>query len=89
MSQGDVLNIAQEALKVILMVSAPILGISLLVGLLISILQATTQINEATLSFVPKIIAVLISIVVFGPWILRTLVDFAQNLFLNINTYIM
>lgn len=89
MSQGDILNIAQEALKIILMVSAPILGISLLVGLIISIIQATTQINESTLSFVPKIIAVLISIIVFGPWILSSLVNYTETLFRNINSYIM
>ncbi|SCG83436.1 Flagellar biosynthetic protein fliQ [Proteiniborus sp. DW1] len=88
MSQGEVLNIAQQALKTILMVSAPMLGFGLLVGLLVSIFQATTQIQEATLSFVPKIIAVFISILVFGPWILNVLIDLTLNLFNNINTYI-
>ena len=89
MNQGDVLNIAQQAMKIILMVSAPMLGFGLLVGLLVSIFQATTQIQEATLAFVPKIVAVLISFLVFGPWILRVLIDFTQNLFISINTYIM
>lgn len=88
MSQGEVLSIAQQALRTILMVSAPMLGFGLLVGLLVSIFQATTQIQEATLAFVPKIVAVLISILVFGPWILNVLTGFAQNLFLNINSYI-
>lgn len=88
MSHGEVLNIAQQALRTILMVSAPMLGFGLLVGLLISIFQATTQIQEATLAFVPKIVAVFISILVFGPWILNVLMDFTLNLFNNINTYI-
>ncbi len=88
MSQGEVLNIAQQALKMILMVSAPMLGFGLLVGLLISIFQATTQIQEATLAFVPKIVAVFISILVFGPWILNVLMDFTLNLFNNISSYI-
>lgn len=88
MSHGEVLNIVQQALRTILMVSAPMLGFGLLVGLLISIFQATTQIQEATLAFVPKIVAVFISILVFGPWILNVLMDFTLNLFNNINTYI-
>ncbi|WIV10871.1 flagellar biosynthesis protein FliQ [Proteiniborus sp. MB09-C3] len=88
MSQGEVLNIAQQALRTILMVSAPMLGFGLLVGLLVSIFQATTQIQEATLAFVPKIVAVFISILVFGPWILNVLMDFTLNLINNINTYI-
>jgi len=88
MNQGDVLNLAQEAMRIILMVSAPMLGFGLLVGLLVSIFQATTQIQEATLAFVPKIVAVLISVIVFGPWILRILIDFTQKLFINLNTYI-
>jgi len=88
MNQGDVLNLAQEAMRIILMVSAPMLGFGLLVGLLVSIFQATTQIQEATLAFVPKIVAVLVSVIVFGPWILRILIDFTQKLFINLNTYI-
>lgn len=88
MSQGDVLKLAQDAIRTILVVAAPMLGFSLLVGLLVSIFQAVTQIQEATLAFVPKIIAVLISLIVFGPWILRSLTEFATELFGNINLYI-
>ncbi|SDZ03066.1 flagellar biosynthetic protein FliQ [Proteiniborus ethanoligenes] len=88
MGQGEIILIAQQALKTILMVSAPMLGFGLLVGLLVSIFQATTQIQEATLAFVPKIIAVFISLLIFGPWILNVLTEFAQNLFLNINSFI-
>ncbi|HOA81962.1 MAG TPA: flagellar biosynthesis protein FliQ [Defluviitaleaceae bacterium] len=88
MSQGEVLNIAQQALKMILMISAPMLGFGLLVGLLVSIFQATTQIQEATLAFVPKIIAVFISLLVFGPWILNKLIDFTLGLLNNLNSFI-
>lgn len=83
-----VVNIIQQASLMILLLSAPMLLIGLVVGLVVSIFQATTQIQEATLSFVPKIIAVLISMVIFGPWILSTIVNFTKNLFLNINNFI-
>ncbi len=88
MSEGEIIRIAQEGLKTILMASAPMLGFGLLVGLIVSIFQATTQIQEATLAFVPKIVAVLLSFVLFGSWILRTVVDFASSLLGNINLYI-
>jgi flagellar biosynthetic protein FliQ len=64
------------------------LGFGLLVGLLVSIFQATTQIQEATLAFIPKIIAVLVAFIVFGPWILTYIVEFTEDLFNNINVYI-
>lgn len=67
MNQGDVLKLAQDAIKTILMVSAPMLIFSLVVGLIVSIIQAVTQIQEATLAFVPKIVAVLLSLIIFGP----------------------
>lgn len=85
MSQNDVVTIIQQALYTIIIVSSPVLLVSLLVGLIVSIFQATTQINEQTLSFVPKIIAVFISIMAFGPWMLNKLIDFTNNLFNFIN----
>lgn len=88
MSQGDVLKIAQDAVRTILMLSAPMLGFSLLVGLIISIFQAVTQIQEATLSFVPKIVAVLIAFIVFGPWMLKVIIQFTDNLLTNLNNFI-
>jgi flagellar biosynthetic protein FliQ len=88
MDTNLVLKILQDALLTMLYVSAPILVISLLVGLIVSIFQATTQIHEQTLSFVPKIIAVIISILLFGSWMLVKLVEFTKNLCLNINEYI-
>lgn len=88
MDQGTVIDIAQKALRTILYVSAPILGISLIVGLAISIFQATTQIQEQTLAYVPKILAVMASILLFGAWMLRTLSDFTLDIYSNINLYI-
>jgi flagellar biosynthetic protein FliQ len=85
MDQGTVINLAQNALLTILYVSAPILGLSLLVGLAVSIFQATTQIQEQTLSFIPKILAVITAIAVFGSWMLNTLVEYTHKLYGNIN----
>lgn len=88
MSEGDVLKLVQEAIRTVLLISAPMLILSLLVGLAISVIQAVTQIQEATLSFVPKIVAVLLSLIVFGPWILKFVTEFTSELFTNINLYI-
>ncbi len=76
-----VVDIGRHALYTMLLVSAPMLGLGLLVGLIVSILQAVTQINEMTLTFVPKIIAVSVATVVFLPWIIRMLVSFASEQF--------
>ena len=89
MTDQVVVSIAKEAVLTILLGTGPALGIGMLVGLLVSIFQATTQIQEQTLTFVPKIVAVLVSIVVFGPWMLRILVDFAHRLLSNLHAYIM
>jgi flagellar biosynthetic protein FliQ len=75
-----VLGLAHEAVLTVLLVSAPILGAALLTGLLISILQATTQIQEMTLVFVPKIVVVLLVVLLFGPWMLNILVNFTHGL---------
>ncbi|ADD02482.1 flagellar biosynthetic protein FliQ [Thermoanaerobacter mathranii subsp. mathranii str. A3] len=88
MNTGVVIDIGREALTVTLTVATPLLAVALVVGLLISIFQATTQIQEQTLSFVPKIVAILISLILFGPWMLTTLVNYTQRLFLNINNFI-
>lgn len=88
MNQGDVLKLAQDAIRTILMVSAPMLIFSLAVGLIVSIIQAVTQIQEATLAFVPKIIAVLLSLIIFGPWILKVITQFTTDLLTNVNLYI-
>ncbi|PDO11248.1 MAG: flagellar biosynthetic protein FliQ [Candidatus Reconcilbacillus cellulovorans] len=88
MSSETVVRIASEAVFTVLKVSAPLLGLALLVGLVISIFQATTQIQEQTLVFVPKIVAVLVALLVFGPWMLRTLRDFAFHLLDNLSAYV-
>ena len=88
MDQDTVVNIAQNALMMVLYISAPLLGISLIVGLAVSIFQATTQIQEQTLSFIPKILSVIVAIAAFGSWMLSKLIDYTNNLFQNILQYI-
>lgn len=88
MNEGEILRLAQEGMKTILMASAPMLGFGLLVGLAVSIFQATTQIQEATLAFIPKIVAVLVSFVFFGPWIMKLILEFTESLFMNLSMYI-
>ncbi|HHZ17183.1 MAG TPA: flagellar biosynthesis protein FliQ [Peptococcaceae bacterium] len=80
MTQDFIVFIAKEAVYTTLLLSGPLLGSSLLVGLLISIFQATTQIQEQTLTFVPKIVVVFISLVIFGPWMLNLLIAFTTNI---------
>ncbi|HHY11836.1 MAG TPA: flagellar biosynthesis protein FliQ [Firmicutes bacterium] len=80
MTLDQVVSIGKETLGVTLLVAMPCLVISVAVGLLISIFQATTQIHDQTLSFVPKIVAVMLTLMLFGGWMLKTLVDFAQRL---------
>lgn len=88
MTTEMVLRLAQETVYTILIVIAPVVGVALLVGLLVSIFQATTQIQEQTLSFVPKIVAVFLAILFFGAWMLQRVVDFAQNLLGNLSSYV-
>ena len=83
--EGTVIHLEAKALVTVLLVAGPMIGFSLAVGLLVSILQAATQIQEQTLSFIPKIVAVFVAGLIFGPWMLRVLIDFAMNLFANIN----
>ena len=79
MNAQMVLTMGQDALLMLLMVSAPILGIVLLVGLVISLFQAITQVNEATLTFIPKLIAAMLALAIAGPWMLSMLVDFIRR----------
>lgn len=88
MEQEIVMEIAQRTLLIILYVSAPILGLSLIVGLVISIFQAATQIHEQTLTFIPKILSVIAAIALFGTWMLRMLIEYTQQLYSNILQYI-
>jgi flagellar biosynthesis protein FliQ len=84
MTEGMVMDLARNALTITLQLAAPILIFSLVSGLIISVFQAVTQINEMTLSFVPKIMAVLAAAVIFGPWMLNSLITYMTNLFVNL-----
>jgi flagellar biosynthetic protein FliQ len=84
MTSQSVLTIAQEALQVTVLVSAPLLLTALVVGLLVSVFQAATQINEMTLSFIPKLLSIFAALIVAGPWILTMLVDYMQRLYSSI-----
>lgn len=88
MSEEFVIGLAGQAIYTLLKVTAPMLGLGLIVGLLVSIFQATTQIHEQTLAFIPKIIAVFVAVLLFGPWILNVLVDFTGHLLGNLANYI-
>ena len=79
MNSQMVLTMGQEALLMLLMVSAPVLGAALVVGLLVSLFQAVTQIHEATLAFVPKLIAVIAVFAIAGPWMLTMLVEYIRR----------
>lgn len=84
MNADAVLSLSQNALQIAIMVSAPLLLTALVVGLVVSILQAATQINEATLSFIPKLLGVFAATVIAGPWMIQVLVDYMQRLFTSI-----
>lgn len=88
MSAEFIIGLAGQAVYIVLQVSAPMLVLALLAGLLISIFQATTQIQEQTLAFVPKIIVVLVALLLFGPWILTTMVDYTYGILDNLHKYI-
>lgn len=79
MNAQMVLTMGQEALLTLLMVSAPVLGIVLVVGLVISLFQAITQINESTLTFIPKLVAAMLVFALAGPWMLSILVDYIRR----------
>ncbi len=81
MTPQMVVSIGREALMLTLMISAPMLIFGLVIGLIISIFQAVTQIQEMTLSFVPKILAVAVALLVFLPWIINKMIDFTTHMF--------
>ena len=84
MTPQTVLTLGQQALEITLMVSAPLLITALVVGLAVSVLQAATQINEMTLSFIPKLIAMVVALVVAGPWMLTMFTDYIQRMLTSI-----
>jgi flagellar biosynthetic protein FliQ len=88
MTQDMAIQVGREALFMVMLVAAPMLGLGLIVGVVVSIFQATTQIQEQTLVFVPKIIATFVAILLFGPWILGMLVDYTREIFTSFNSVI-
>ncbi len=88
MTPTAVIELGRQAIEVTLMVSAPLFLAALATGLLISIFQAATQINEMTLSFVPKLVAIFVTLVLAGPWMITLLTDFMRRLFESIPTMI-
>ncbi len=84
MNSQTVMSMTYLAMKVALSMAGPLLLVTLIVGLLISIFQAATQINEMTLSFIPKLLAVGTAVVLLGPWLISTMVDYMQTLFASI-----
>ena len=84
MTPETVMTMGRTAMEVTLMVSAPLLLVALIVGLVISIFQAATQINEATLSFIPKLVGVFVALVVAGPWMLSVMLDYMRQVFTGI-----
>lgn len=84
MTPGTVMEIGRQAIEVTLLMSAPMLFAALVVGLIVSIFQAATQINESTLQFVPKLVVMLLVLLLVGPWMLQFLMDYIQRLFESI-----
>jgi len=88
MENDFVIEVVNQAIKVTLMLSAPMLLGALLVGILISIFQAVTQINEQTLSFIPKILVIIAAMVIFSPWMIETMVTYTHDLFTSIPEFV-
>ncbi len=86
LSQAEIIHVIQDGVYTILIVSAPMLVIGLVVGLIISIMQATTQIHEQTLAFVPKIVAIFAALIIFGGFMLTSLTEFTSRIFSYINS---
>ena len=78
------MTLAHQAMYVALLLSAPLLLVALVVGLIVSLFQAATQINESTLSFIPKLLAVAITLVIAGPWMLSTMLDYLRQILTNV-----
>ena len=86
MSPQTVIHIGRQAVQTVLMTSAPMLIAALVIGLIISIFQAATQINEQTMTFIPKIVAVFVTLLIFGPWIMEVLITFTTGIITQIAT---
>lgn len=85
MSETFIVNIGNQAIMAVIKVAGPVLIVSMVIGLLISIFQAVTQIQEQTLTFVPKVLAIIVVFLILGPWMLQVLISFIQNMFNSIS----
>jgi flagellar biosynthesis protein FliQ len=88
LSSDFIITLGQNAIWTMLKVCGPLLGIGLLVGLIVSIFQATTQIQEQSLQFIPKLLAIFIAMIVFGPWMLSVILDYARSILGNLSSFI-
>ncbi|MES2070395.1 MAG: flagellar biosynthesis protein FliQ [Pseudomonadota bacterium] len=86
MTPDSVMTLGRQAMEVTLMVSAPLLLVALGIGLIVSIFQAATQINETTLSFIPKLVGIFLTLIIAGPWMLTVLLDYMRQVFTSIPT---
>ncbi|MES3025721.1 MAG: flagellar biosynthesis protein FliQ [Pseudomonadota bacterium] len=84
MTPETVMTMGRHAMEITLMVAAPMLLVALIIGLIVSIFQAATQINEATLSFIPKLVGIFVALVVAGPWMLSIMLDYMRHVFTSI-----
>jgi flagellar biosynthesis protein FliQ len=87
MTDEFVVDICRRAVQVTLTMAAPMLLAGMIVGLIVSIFQATTQINEQTLTFIPKIVAVFLTLLIMTPWMIHTMTTFASNIFASISSF--
>lgn len=88
MSQGEIISICKDAIVTAFIISAPFLIASMVIGIIISVFQAATQIHDQTIAFVPKILAVALVIIFLGAWIINVMVNFTQKLFAGINQWV-
>lgn len=88
MTPETVINIARQAIELTLLMALPMLGVSLVVGVFVSILQSATQIQEMTLTFVPKILSMFLALLLTFPWLMDKMITYTRDLFLNLPTYI-
>ena len=88
MSQDLVIQLFRDCLKTVLLVSAPLLGAAIVVGLTVSIFQAATQVHEASLAFLPKILAIIVCLIILSPWMLQVLMAFTIGIISNIPVYV-
>lgn len=83
-----IVTMAQQSIKVLLLLTMPLMGVALVIGLIISIFQAATQLQEMTLTFIPKIVAIFLALLFLSPWMLMTIMDFTREIFMNIPNYV-